>query len=321
MNRSLISVATPLLLAAALVLTPLVSPEKALGGFPFISIVGVPRTDRGAPVQVSFWDLRGGRTSMVQVTNPNPTPQRIHVQVFNASEPECPEFDFFDDLTPFDTHVYDLSALTRNNGSPLAAPDLSGGHGILAVVAVEADDPDSFDSSGNLTGNFTVDDPAGYRYRTNSAGLFSPSLQQSPLLAYFNFSDLGNPASSDVVLVPLLRSGNGVFPIFSLLQVTLFDEDENPISCPDLFVGCSFGEFAFLGFENALDFGINELIGNSQGGPALCLGTDSTGFAELSVPFFNGPPLESAFVGFVGLNNNGDFGSMDSWYIVPQSPQ
>ncbi len=315
MNRALISVATPIVLAAALALTPLVSPEKAFGGIPTIS--GIPRTDLGAPVLVSFWDLRGGRTSMVQVTNPNPTPQRIHVQVFTASDQECAEFDFFDDLTPFDTHVYDLSALTRNNGSPLAAPDLSGGHGILAVLAVGADD--SFDSNGTLTGNFTVDDPAGYRYRTNSAGLFASSSPRIPVF-YFNFSDLGTTTSSDVVIVPLVRNGNSVFPIPSVLRVTLFDENENPISCPDLFLGCPFGEPLFPGIETALDFGINELIGNSQGGPSMCLGSEPAGYVELSLSSipFGGEGL--GYAGFVGLNNNGDFGSMDSWYVVPLPP-
>ena len=300
-----------LLIVTAVALSSLFPSDRAFGGISFIGSTEIPRTDKGAPTLVNFWDLRGGRTSRVQITNPTATPQRIHVQVFNASDDGCPEFDFFDELTPFDTHVYDLSSLARNNGAPLAPPDLSGGHGILTVLAVK--DDGTFDQDAVLTGNFSVDDPAGYRYRTNSAGVFTPGAVTAPATLYFNFSDLGDNASSDVVLIPVVRDGNAVIPLPTILNVTLYDADENPVSCPDLMAGCPFFP---VPFETSIDFGVNQLIGNSQGGPPVCLGSDSTGFVELSFPPDGSFGEDIAVVGFVGLNNNGDLGSMDSIYVV-----
>ncbi len=252
----------------------------------------VLRTDVAQRILLNFWDLRGGRKSFFQVTNTSASPQRIHIQIFDTRDPNCEEaFDYFDDLTPFDTHVYDLSALDRNNGAAVAPPDLTGGYGVVAVSVV--DGSGALVSQDVLTGNFVIKDPAGYQYRTNSAGWNSTTASDENWRV--NFNSLGATTFADLVLFNVDTNNNRVEVVSTSFDVTLYDEHENPISCPQLSVDC------------VSDLGVNELIVNSLGEPSVCLGNDSVGSIYLEA--HSGDFL----VGFVGLNDGSSKGSMDAW--------
>jgi len=147
----------------------------------------VPVTERAGSRLVFYWDLRN-RQSYFQVTNEGSKTVKIHVQVWNASSSTCAQFDFIDTLTPFDSHVYDLSALDRNDGQPLAAPNLSGGHGFVAVTSVN--NTGAFLQADSLTGNFTVVDlpggtntgrtPPFSKMPSSGAVIFSTSTTSTP---------------------------------------------------------------------------------------------------------------------------------------------
>jgi len=98
---------------------------------------GVVQPDQASEINVGYWDQRD-RQSFLQTTNTSASAQFVHVQVFNFADPNfptlCNEFNFFDSYTGFDSHVYDLSNLTRNNGAALAPPDFSDGFGVISVI-------------------------------------------------------------------------------------------------------------------------------------------------------------------------------------------
>lgn len=263
-----------------------------------------PITDSESSRLVGYWDLRD-RDTFFQVTNTSGENVRVHIQVYDVSG-NCAEFDYFDTLTPRDTHVYDVSSLDRNNGAALSAPDLSGGHGIIGVTLV--DGSGDFENEAFLTGNFRILDGAGYEYRTNFAGnrTTSPSDEFN-----FNFNSVDGSVFTDVIVIGVDReSGPGrIEPVTEPYEVTLYDADENPISCPPVVVGCSPDD---AGLGNVINFGINQTVTNSKGGPSLCLGTDTTGFLE----FETVDDDSDIYAIFIGLNNGSGTGSIDNIFTV-----
>ena len=278
-----------LVAGAALAVMTTRAPEAEAGHYV------VQRTDAAQPILFNFWDLRNGRKSFFQVTNTSASPQRIHIQIYDSSDPACTEFNYYDDLTPFDTHVYDLSALDRNNGAALAAPDLTGGYGMVAVTVVNANGVVQT-SQTVLTGNFVIKDPAGYQYRTNSAGWDDDSAEDEHYVV--NYNSIGPSTFADLVIFSVDLSNDVIVLRDVTWEVTLFDEHENPISCPLLEVSC------------VADLGINETVVNSQGGPSVCLGTDSVG--KVRIEEFDASNI-GLHVGFIGLNDGSSKGSMDAW--------
>lgn len=258
-------------------------------------------TDQEASRLVGYWDLRD-RDTFFQVTNTSGEDIRVHIQIFDVST-NCAEFDYFDTLTPRDTHVYDVSQLDRNNGAALAAPDLSGGHGIIGVTVV--DSSDDFVNDRFITGNFRILDGAGYEYRTNFAGDDDDSDNNDIWRA--NFNGVDGSVFTDFVVIAFDRidSPGSIDPQTENYNVKLLDEHENPLSCPDSVIGC---EFDSDGLGNVINFGINQAVTNSKGGPSLCLGTDSAGFVELH----SDDDSSENYALFIGLNNNAGSGSMDS---------
>jgi len=229
-------------------------------GWQGVALAGhtVPRTDIEEDRLVYYWDLRS-RESFVQVTNTSTAATRIHVQVFDTTVgSNCAEFDFFDNLTAFDTHIYDVSSLVRNDSSlgALAAPDLSGGHGIVAITTVNTDG--SASNNDILTGNFWINSE-GFQYRTNAAGVenFAHDLWG------FNYNDVDSSTLADIVLVSLdtVSSPGGVEWVSETYQITLFDENEQPISCPELTVECGGST------PTPVNYGINQAVINSRGAP------------------------------------------------------
>ena len=206
------------------------------------------------------------------------------------------------EVTPRDTHVYDVSSLTRNNGSPLAAPDLSGGYGILGVTVVSGSD--SFLDEAFLTGNTRIVDGSGYEYRTNLVGADDTS-PESRYTAHFNNVDGSSSADFIVIGIDYITSPGGFIPVTEEYFVRLHDVDENPISCPNAVIGC---------VEGNINVGINQTVTNSRDGASVCLGTDAVGYIEIDADDdgVEDDDISDAYIHFMGLNNNAGTGSMDS---------
>jgi len=289
------------LMALLFVLSLLLCSEAGMAAV--VIPTSVPVTERAGSRLVFYWDLRN-RQSYFQVTNEGSSTVKIHVQVWNASSSTCAQFDFIDTLTPFDSHVYNVSALDRNDGQPLAAPTLSGGHGFVAVTSV--DNTGAFLQADSLTGNFTVVDLAGgYLYRTNAAVLENTPSRTNYT---FHFNNIDPIPKADVVVMSFTAVSGppaGVAPLSSSWTVTLTDENENQISCPTVEFGCPRTNFPPL-----INVGINSLIQNSRAGPSLCPGTNNTGYVTISNVRKIGDvgigSITELDVGFVGIN-----GSMD----------
>lgn len=303
---------------------------NAKAGFELIFAPGfapAPITDSANFQMVGYWDLRE-RNSFFQVTNTGGEDVRIHIQIFDVNS-GCAEFDYFDTLTPFDTHVYDVSELDRNNGAALSAPDLSGGHGIVAITHVDSNDVFILQEFPVLTGNLRITDETGYEYRTNLAGsgvVFAIAEIDSTEFVIFteghdiiNFNNVMDTSLSDVVVIAYdtIIDPGGIQPIVGEYSVRKFDDQENPISCPNVNLGCS----PELDSGGLINVGINQAITNSRTGPSLCLGSDENGFIEMeAIDLETGEPQEidgqafnlSNLVIYKGLNNGDGIGSMDA---------
>ena len=73
-------------------------------------------TDFSVSRLVNYWDLRDLRDTYVQVANVWDVHVRVHVQIYNVDGvTPCETCSFFDIYTPGDTHVYDVSNITRNS--------------------------------------------------------------------------------------------------------------------------------------------------------------------------------------------------------------
>lgn len=257
-------------------------------------------TDTESSTLVGYWDLRD-RESFFQVTNTTGEDQRVHIQIYDINT-GCAEFDYFDTLTPRDTHVYNIGDLDRNNGAELSAPDLTGGHGIVAVTHV--DGTDAIDTEPVLSGNFRINDNDGYRYSTNLANVNNGESISLPLDSSVNFNNVDSSGFADLVIIGLdfVSNPGGVVPVDQDYNFRLFDDQENPISCPEATLGCQ---------EGVINVGVNQTLTNSRGGPSVCLGSDSTGFLEIETEIVN----PEAYVIFMGLNNGNGTGSMDSAFF------
>ena len=173
-------------------------------------------TDTGAGSLYSFFDLRD-RETFVQVTNTaNPDVSNnidvsvdvpIHVQIFNVDD-NCNENNFFDTLTPFDTHVYNMSDILRNDGNPSGVSLPSDAYGMVVFTVVTGIGGETLENSV-LIGNFTILDIAGYEYRTNMLGI--RSLVQPVIIPdfYFNYNIKGNVTLSDIVGISLNQNTSG----------------------------------------------------------------------------------------------------------------
>lgn len=290
------------ILSVLFVVSMFALPLPASAGDPGIE---VPITDDAHDRLIGYWDLRDRETTF-QVTNTSGANVDIHIQIYDVDS-GCAEFDYSDTMTPRDTHIYNVRELDRNNGLELAAPDLSDSHGIIAVSVTDITQEDD----NVLTGNFRIFDNAGYEYRTNLAGEGLGGNNEDEYEVNFNNVDGSSFADLVVITYNVVDGGDAIFPTTKAYDIELFDENENPISCPSVVLGCLPDA---LGQGNLINVGINQAITNSRGGPSLCLGNDTTGHLELDVdeilvPFENGDDAEGAI--FLGLNNGNSTGSID----------
>lgn len=286
---------------------------------------------------VSFYDLRD-RESFIQITNTDSAAGRVHVQIFDVGN-NCNENNFYDNLTGNDTHVYNLRDIQTNDGNPAGVVLPDGAYGIVVISLVSPSN--GFIPFPDLIGNFRVLDSSGYEYRTNSAALsipFEGEIENQPEI-YVNFNKASGVIFSDVIGVTLDDTGGGesgtefftevlstnIVDINVLIDVDLFDLDENIFSCRNIIYACTDQENPLLeelletvGGANvaSFEYGINEAIPHSKGGELLCPGNVvDEGFARLRL-------LEQEADGFglyIGLNNGNGRGSMDSLW-APNLP-
>jgi hypothetical protein len=263
-----------------------------------------------------YWDLRG-RDSSFMVFNSSSETITVHVQIYLAdngiNDTDCEEIDFIDTYTPQDAHIYDLRDLTRNNSEPLTFVLSEGSFG-FAVVSVVEDFPDVDTSKPVLIGNFRIVDNSGYEYRVNAAGVNPIGFTTD---SYdFNIEDYGTTTFSDVVGIPVKYLSTGFNTVFAspdiwvVFDPFIFDEDENVLSCSPVIFSCS---------TTGLNKGIDNARPNSKNATRICNTSLSDGHMVLSQPLFPAPSDKQAdfFIGFIGLNNGGEVGSMSAFIAAP----
>jgi len=283
-------------------------------------------TDNGEAFQLyCYYDLRD-RDSFCQVTNVGPDNITLHVQVFNVGD-NCIENNFNDTYTPADTHVYELSNILTNNGSPSGIDLPDDAYGFVVVTVVGGEGQEAIE--GNLIGNFRVIDNSGYEYRSNAQGLNLPS--EGPIETTneytFNFNEEGGVVLSDVVGITLDEitssevKATSIVDIFTKFDVSVFNNNEVIFSCRDIVFACNDQDAPLLSSlldvssssVASFEYGINNAFPHSKGGPLLCPGNNITeGFVRLNLI----PPFSDfdVFAGYVGLNNGNGRGSMDSFW-------
>jgi len=274
---------------------------------------------------VGYWDLRD-RESFLQVTNVSGGPITVHVQTFNASDPDpqfqnrCTEFNFADTYTGNDTHVYNVRNLTRNDGVELFPPILDDGHGYI-VVAVQAagggcaNDP-------VLLANFRIIDTDGnYEYRALTLGDHGGDNSMDKPVFGFNFNNVDDTSFSDVVIMSMQRNDKDLClgdPKQLKWAREIIDTNENIVSCDDRpELGCRTS-----GVEETtiplINLGVNQGLPNSKGGSTLCSGTNPNGWMIMADKADDICDDSDKFCGgWIGLNNGDGTGSMDSWVGLP----
>ncbi|MEM7008605.1 MAG: hypothetical protein AAF462_05650, partial [Thermodesulfobacteriota bacterium] len=229
----------------------------------------------------------------------------------------CEEIDFFDEYTGFDSHIYDLSNIQANTGIPTGvAPMPDGTFGFVAITVVNAAGDTSV-STPVLQGSFRIIDDAGYEYRSNPVGLRSASGPQADTY-YFDFDSLGPSTFSEIIGIPIIWTApNFGIPIAGQnvgAKFNPFIVNENSIvnSCTPTTFTCS---------SSGMSKGINNIYRNTKDNSRLCVTTTSKGFFNLEDPGPGSLPAgvsqAQAFIGFIGLNNGSNIGSMESFIAVP----
>ena len=257
----------------------------------------------------SPYDLRN-RQSYIQITNTHSTSVEIHIQIFQHDR-DCTELDFFDELTPNDTVIYDFDNIVKNNGSsvPVNLQDDSSGYVVVTITNTQG-------RNRGIIGNFRIIDQLGnYEYRSNMAAeLIGSSCNTSidnSLRANFNtidqtmYADVIGYGYEKTSLTTATNIEQGYnFDIF------VFDLDEEPLSCDTKNFACG----------NIMNYGINEDYTNSISEDLLCPGGGLANPNGGFISFENGVNLDSdddslqdVFIGFIGINNNNGTGSMDAW--------
>lgn len=308
-------------------------PAASNAGGPILGIFAptFPVMTESASMQItSYYDLRN-RQSFVQVSNTLNEQINIHVQIFQNDREGCPELNFYDTLTPSDTHVYDMSDLSGNTnpGVNISLPEGSNGFVVITVVESATSGSPAIPVNA-LIGNFRIIDTAGYEYRTNSAGF--PDLQthggsservQSRYTV--NFNQLGGNNQSDIVGIGLINAGPGpssVNDIPAAFEAFIFNDAENGTSCDIVEFACggSLGSFlptvTNVADEDLLNLGLNDVFPATNGDNFICPGNqDTSGYLDLigSDGDFRNSFGFGLFVGFAGLNNGNGTGSMDSF--------
>ena len=297
----------------------------------------------------AYYDLRD-RQTFLQITNFSTTTITIHVQIFQQDR-QCDELNFFDELTPNDTVIYNMDSIVRNNGSevPVNLADDSYGYVVISDPTVELmQGPIDVDGTPSIIGNFRIIDDAGYEYRTNMVSpdqdldiqsLGNLDLGPAGTFTYLltaNFNTIDDAKYTDIIGFAYrneeISTVSNIDEGFSF-DIFVFDMNEEPLSCDRRNFACG----------NVMNYGLNEDYPNSKGNDLLCPGggmADPQGgyitFAnatndspdgnpdppQLSCDFDPGPStyfpndtrVDDVFVNFIGINNGNGTGSMDTWH-------
>lgn len=301
----------------------------------------ISETDSVRNRQYAFFDLRE-RETYLQLTNTSEGSQVVHIQIFNVDN-NCNENDFFDTYTGNDTHIYNLRDIISNDGNPsgVVLPDNS--YGIVAFISVEF----GFLGNADLIGNLRVVDSSGYEYRINMAGRFSVSQTTGGEGPFnipnytFNFNKESGITFSEVIGITLndvegdcTRAevcASDPTRAFIAFDVDIFNNNEVPFSCRNVIFSCIDEEnprqeelLELVGVSSIarFEYGINNAVPHTKGGELLCPGNIiDEGFVTLqtvSQPAVVDTAVFVNFVGFVGLNNGNDRGSLDMVWVFNQ---
>jgi len=303
----------------------------------FSGVLPVSETDHESFQQFYFYDTRD-RESFIQITNSNTGPSNItiHVQVFNVDD-DCNENNFYDTLTPNDTHVYNMRDIQTNNGNPSGVVLPDNAYGLVVITNVIGAGQESTNNPTSLIGNFRIIDELGYEYRTNAHGFTDFEFINFERLFTFNFSKKEGVILSDVIAMLVDGAGTGRIEVIAQdiirsnisFDFDLYDINENAFSCRDVTFACvdqdhprlqellEITETSVASFE----YGINNAIPHSKGGELLCPGNN----IEEGIARFQNTSIRCteppAFINFIGLNNGNGRGSMDSWFNQnPRTP-
>lgn len=282
-----------------------------------------------------FFDLRE-RETFIQLTYPDTELTGLngiaHIQIFNVND-DCNENDFFDTYTPADTHTYNMRDIQTNDGTPSGVVLPDGAYGIVVVVMRRQGGVD-LGINAFPVGNQRVLDNNGYEYRTNAqsinigTGLLNPNLDT---IFSFNFNQKAGVTFSDVVGITAVQFesfGDWVAsdPIVASnsFDVDIYDLNEVPFSCRDVIFACvnennprleELLEVTGTASVASFEYGINNAIPHSKGGELLCPGNIIGEGIVVLTPEIQASENQSAFLGYVGLNNGNGRGSFDSfWY-------
>ncbi|MGB7291830.1 MAG: hypothetical protein WBD99_06645 [Thermodesulfobacteriota bacterium] len=294
-----------------------------------VSATSVPAVNTDTPSYqlYYFWDLRD-RDSFFQVLNHSFSVVRVHIQVFDAThdaDSDCELLDFNDTFTPFDAHIYDVSNLQKNDNTPVLDPSpQEGGFGFVVITVINQ--IGAVQKSPVLTGNFRIFDMEGYEYGAKAAGY--PASSNPKTSSYtFNFNGINDTHQSDVVGIAVSGAGTANVSagpsIIAVFDTQLFDLIEQVLNCPPVTFACDPLHF---------DYGIDEQLENSKiGSRFVCNQPENAttdegiirlSFSNLCPEAIACPPnsLSNAdfFVGFVGLNNGGNFGNMSTFWAIPR---
>ena len=256
--------------------------------------------------------------------------------MFNVDD-DCNENNFYDTLTPNDTHTYNMRDILTNNGNPSGVVLPDNAYGLVVITSVPGAGQAATDNPRSLIGNFRIIDELGYEYRTNAHGYQDFEFINFERLFTFNFSKKEGVILSDVIAMLVDGAGEGKIEVIAQdiinsnisFDFDLYDVNENPFSCRNITFACvdqdhprlqellELTETSVASFE----YGINNAIPHSKGGELLCPGNNiEEGFARFQNITLRcqQPP---AFINFIGLNNGNGRGSMDSWFNQnPRSP-
>ena len=118
---------------------------------------------------------------------------------------------------------------------------------------------------------------------------------------------------------------------FVVFDPILFDENEQPLSCPDTLFACLDHDAPLppnllaliaedsdeIDFERwGFNLGINNKFDNSRGAPSICNGSTSKGHVQMRLDN-PGEVVAVILIGFIGLNNSDDTGTFESFWFYP----
>ena len=327
-----------LILLLLLVLTPLSSVFAGFG-----ATFSLNETDNPTNAFYVPFDLRD-RESFVQVTNQFSTGVTVHVQIYNVAS-LCNENNFFDDLTPNDTHTYNLRDILTNDGNPSGVVLPGDAYGIVYITAAQTGGGEIPFPFNPIFGNFRIIDNSGYEYRSNAQGLITSRLRIGPSgSTTFNFNSNEGVVLSDVFGIPLSTddSQNPIFfseasldkilETFAAVDVDIIDNNEVLFSCRDVIFACVdensplLDELIVEASQEIVrssasvanfEYGINNAIPHSKGGELLCPG-NIINEGVVSLTFESAGSDTFLFAGYIGLNNGNGRASMDA-FLAPNN--